>query len=804
MRVSYDWLLDYIDPGISAEELAGRLTLSGIEVGAVERFGPSLPGVVVGQVASIKPHPGRSNLVLVDADVGDKNFNIVCGAKNMQVGDKVAVAKPGSELPGPRLIEEAILYGVSSSGMICSARELDLDLGKEDEILILDQSSVIGEPVDQVLGFDDLILHLELTPNRADCLSMIGVAHEVAALTGAEVKLPSLLPPEIETDINDVIKITVEDTDLCPRYTARVVRGVVIGKSPLWMQLRLLKAGIRPISNVVDITNYVMWEFGQPLHAFDLQLLKNNEIVVRRARQDEVLVTLDGVERKLDSDALVIVDGRVPVGLAGVMGGEDTEITGSTTEVLIEAANFNPTSIRRTARRYNLPSEASQRFEKGVNPEAAIRAQDRTAILLSELAEGKVLKGIIDHNVSLLQQQKIKVSPGRINKILGLNIPESEIRAILAKLGFSVQQKGEGGLLEVTVPLRRADVTLEEDIAEEVVRLFGYDKVPVTLPRGELLENRESEEERLQSIIRAILTAGGYYECINYSFINPANLVQLRLPDDDIRMHAIPVRNPFSEEQAVMRTTLLPGMLKVIQHNLSHRELNQMLFEIGSVYEPESLPLEKLPAEKVMLSLAATGLIPEPNWVIPSGETDFFTLKGILETLFSCLQIENVDFNSHAVPFSHPTRCAVISAGGRELGFLGQLHPEIAEEWEISQPVIVCEIDLSVLIGLANLVPEVAPLPRYPAAKRDLALVVSRDISALRLEKAIREAGGGMISQVKLFDLYEGKQIPEGKRSLAYSITFRCEERTLTDAEVNKAQENIEKALFDLGAVLRS
>ncbi len=804
MRVSYDWLLDYIDPGISAEELAGRLTLSGIEVGAVERFGPSLPGVVVGQVTSINPHPGRSNLVLVDADVGDKNFNIVCGAKNMQVGDKVAVAKPGSELPGPRLIEEAILYGVSSSGMICSARELDLDLGKEDEILILDQSSVIGEPVDQVLGFDDLILHLELTPNRADCLSMIGVAHEVAALTGAEVKLPSLLPPEIETDINDVIKITVEDTDLCPRYTARVVRGVVIGKSPLWMQLRLLKADIRPISNVVDITNYVMWEFGQPLHAFDLQLLKNNEIVVRRARQDEILVTLDGVERKLDSDALVIVDGRVPVGLAGVMGGEDTEITGSTTEVLIEAANFNPTSIRCTARRYNLPSEASQRFEKGVNPEAAIRAQDRTAILLSELAEGKVLKGIIDHNVSLLQQQKIKVNPGRINKILGLNIPGSEIRAILAKLGFSVHQKGEGGLLEVTVPLRRADVTLEEDIAEEVVRLFGYDKVPVTLPRGELLENRESEEERLQSMIRAILTAGGYYECINYSFINPANLVQLRLPDDDIRMHAIPVRNPFSEEQAVMRTTLLPGMLKVIQHNLSHRELNQMLFEIGSVYEPESLPLEKLPAEKVMLSLAATGLIPEPNWVIPSGETDLFTLKGVLETLFSRLQIENVDFNPQAVPFSHPTRCAVISANGRELGFLGQLHPEVAEEWEISQPVIVCEIDLSVLIGLANLVPKVVPLPRYPAAKRDLALVVSRDISALQLEKAIREAGGGLISQVKLFDLYEGKQIPEGERSLAYSITFRCEERTLTDAEVNKAQEKIEKALFDLGAVLRS
>jgi len=805
MRVSYDWLLEYIDPGISAEELAERLTLSGIEVGAVERFGPPMPGIVVGQVALIEPHPGRSNLVLVDVDVGDKSLKIVCGAKNMKVGDKVPVARPGSELPGPRLIEETILYGVLSSGMLCSAQELGLDIGKEDEILILDQAAVIGEPLEQVLGFDDFILHLELTPNRADCLSMVGVAYEVAALTGAQVNLPPLLPQETEKDIKDTINIVVEDPDLCPRYTARVISEVVIGKSPLWMQIKLLKAGIRPISNIVDITNYVMWEFGQPLHAFDLDLLEKNKIVVRRALQDETLVTLDGIERKLDPEALVIVDGREPVGLAGVMGGENTEITGSTTEVLVEAANFNPTSIRQTARRYNLPSEASQRFEKGVNPEAAIWAQNRTALLLSELAEGKVLKGIIDHNISLPEQKNIRVRPGRINKILGLDIPESDINAILSSLGFTVHKNDqEDGFFDLVIPLRRADITLEEDIVEEVARLYGYDKIPVSLPRGELIENRESEEERLQNKIRSILVAGGYYECITYSFINSASLVKLRLTEEDARMQAIPVRNPISEEQAVMRTTLLPGLLKVIQYNLSHRELNQMLFEIGSVYVPESLPLKKLPDQKVKLSLAATGLIPEPNWIIPSGETDYFTLKGALESIFSRLQVENVLFHPGVMPFSHRTRCAIITAGGFDIGFIGQLHPEVAEDWEISQPVTICEIDLSILFKLANPVPRVVPLPRYPAAKRDLALVAPRGLSALQLEETIRKAGGDIVNQVKLFDLYEGKQIPEGKRSLAYSITFRREEGTLTDTEINNTLETIKKALFDLGAVLRS
>lgn len=802
MRVSYEWLLEYIDPGVTAAELAEMFNLSGVEVGAVERFGPTLPNVVVGQVTALEQHPGRSNLVLVKADVGDDILHIVCGAKNMKVGDKVIVAKPGSILPGSRHIEEAVIYGESSSGMLCSAQELGLDLGAVDEILVIDKTSPVGEEAEKVLGFDDFILHLELTPNRADCLGMVGVANEVAALTGGSVKMPRLDHPETGEDISSLVKVSVEDEELCPRYTIGAIKNIKIERSPFWMQLRLLKAGIRPINNIVDITNYVMWEFGQPLHAFDLQLIKNSKIVVRRAKRDEILITLDGLQRKLDTHTLVIADGVEPVGLAGVMGGENTEITSSTRDVLIEAANFDPTNIRKTARRFNLPSEASQRFERGVNPQAAIWAQERTALLISEIAGGEVARGIIDHNQIVLEPRKVNLRPERVNKILGLEIAENEMVKILSRLGFEIDQN-EKGLLKVSVPLRRADIVLEEDLVEEIARLYGYDNIPTTLPKGKLIENREPMNERLLGIIKNTIAASGYFECITYSFINPINLMQLRLPENDVRMKAIPVQNPFSEEQAVMRTTLLPGLLKVVQNNINHRELNQMLFEIGSVYETEKLPLESLPVEKKKLTLAVTGLLPEANWIDKPREADIFTIKGALDALFSRLGIEEIEYAALAQPFSHPSRSAVIKKGELEVGYLTQLHPEVADNWEISQSVSVCELDLQTLLNLADPVPEVAPLPRYPAAKRDLALVVSKDISASQLEEAIRKACEGLAVEINLFDLYEGKQIPSGKRSMAFSITFRHEERTLTDLEVSEALGRIQNSLSALGAVLR-
>ncbi|MDW7739922.1 MAG: phenylalanine--tRNA ligase subunit beta [Bacillota bacterium] len=802
MRVSYNWLKDYIEPGIGAEELAERFTLAGIEVGAVESFGPPLPDVVVGEVKGLEPHPGKSNLTLVETDIGNEVLHIVCGAKNMKVGDKVVVAKPGSQLPGNRLIDETKIYGVISSGMLCSAHELGLELGSEDEILILDGDARLGDLVEKVLEFDDKILCLELTPNRADCFSLLGVAHEVAALTGQNINIPPMVTPETAEEAAEEVEIVIEDTDLCPRYTARVISEITIGRSPLWMQLRLLKSGIRPISNVVDITNYVMWETGQPLHAFDLDLIDEKKIIVRRARKGELLVTLDGVERKLDEDVLVIADSTKPVGLAGVMGGENTEINSSTRSILIEAASFNPVNNRRTSRRFNLPSEASQRFERGVNPEAVIWAQNRTALLVSELTGGKVMKGIIDCNILKLSEDIIYVDPRRVNNVLGTSIPDNDLVKILKKLGLKIEGT-ENDKMKITVPLRRADLKIEEDIIEEVARLYGYDNIPTTLPRGELINNRETRQELILTLTRDVMTAGGYFECITYSFINPSNLLKLRLPEDDWRMQVIPVQNPFSEEQAAMRTTLIPGLLKTIQHNLSFRELNQMLFEIGTIYIPKTLPLAELPEERKLLALAVTGQVPVDNWITEAKNADFFTIKGILDTLFKRMQISNVEYQPESMHFTHPTRSARILINGLKVGYIGQLHPDVAVSWDLDQPVTVAEIDLEHVCEKANLVPRFDPLPRYPSANRDIAVVVPREIPARQLEEVIREAGGELISSVRLFDLYEGRQIPPGKRSLAFSISYRCEERTLTDLEVNRSQEKIEKALQKIGAELR-
>lgn len=803
MRVPYKWLLDYVGPGLDPAGLAERLTQAGLEVGALERFGPSLPAVVVARVLDINPHPGRENLLLVSVHDGGENRQIVCGARNLVPGDLVPLALPGACLPGGREIGITEIHGVQSAGMLCSAPELALELGGENEILVLDTDTAVGQPLEQCLGLDDMILHLELTPNRADCLSMLGVAHEVAALTGSTVRYPSLGLAEVASPVEGVVAAAVADKDLCPRYTLRIIEGLKLAPSPLWMRLRLLQAGIRPISNIVDCTNYVMWEFGQPLHAFDLDLLPSREILVRRAREGEKLVTLDGVQRTLNPEALVITDGKKPVGLAGVMGGESTEISNATQRVLLEAAVFNPTNIRRTARRFNLPSEASQRFEKGVNPEAVLWSQDRASLLMTRLAGGRILRGVIDLAEEKPEKRRLTVNPRRINSILGLDLGKEEMSRLLERLDFSVTAEKDEHLA-VTVPLRRLDVYLEEDVAEEVARLHGYENIPLTLPRGEMVATQPSREDRIRRIVRETLAAQGFFECITYSFINPLSFDLLDIPPEDGLRRAIPVQNPFSEEQAVMRTTLLPGLLKTVGHNFSHREMNMLLFEVGAVFLPGHLPLRELPQEEVRLGLAASGLIPEPNWIVPSGEADFFTLKGAVEAILVRLGFEGGLYTPAELPFCHPTRCARVSLDDEELGFIGQLHPRIATAWGLVQDVYVGELNLAVFEQKARLVPRAQSLPRYPAARRDLALVVSRDVPAARLEKAIYHAGGGMVSRVHLFDHYEGSQIPTGMRSLAYALTFRREEGTLTDADVNLALKGIEEALRGLGASLRS
>lgn len=804
MRISYNWLQEYINLELSPEELAGRLTLAGLEVESVAAFREQLPQVVVGRIISLEPHPRSDRLTLVRVDIGGSMLTVVCGAGNLQAGQLVPVALPGAVLPGGGgPLEATDILGVRSGAMICSASELGLELcGGRDEILVLDGTASPGEALDKVLGFDDRILTLDLTPNRADCLSVLGVACEAGALTGEQVKPPKTVLTESVRGIESRVSVAVGDSRLCPRYTARLVEEVSTGYSPLWMQLRLLKSGVRPINNVVDITNYVMMEYGQPLHAFDFDLLSGDQIIVRLARLGEKLITLDGMERRLNPDMLVIADPAGPIALAGVMGGESTGIRPESNNILIEAALFDRVSVRRTAARLGLFSEASQRFEKGVNPEGVLAAQNRAAGLMAEVAGGRVLAGVIDVYPEPFQPRIITVRPHRINEILGLKVPPSQVTDILQRLGFTVSP-APGFSLQVEVPLRRGDVELEEDVVEEVARLHGYDKIPATLPRGELIECREQPEQRIQDLVKRILTAAGFYEVINYSFINPAYLRRLGLPEDDYRFKAIPLQNPLSEEQAILRTTLLPGLLKTLQHNFYHQVGDQLIFELGAVFFPSSLPVQEAPRERLTLALAATGRVLEPHWAIKPPPADFFAVKGALELMFNRLGLKEVEFVPDQFPCLHPTRSAAVTIAGAKVGFLGQLHPEAATLWDFSQEVTVCELDLETVITRANPVPQYTALPRYPASLRDIAVIAPREVPAGELELCIRKAGGELVEQVTLFDVYQGGQIPAGKRSLAFAIRYRSPEKTLTDEQVNSLHQQIILALSEKGALLR-
>ena len=801
MRVPYQWLKEYVNFDLSPEELAERLTQAGIEVETVTRFGPELNQVIAGKILSLKPHPQRQNLSIVETDTVTGVVTVVCGATNIKVGDLVALALPGARLPAGSLLKEAAVYGVKSEGMLLSGAEIGLDLGPKEGILILDENTVPGSPIAEVLQLNEKILTLDLTPNRSDCLGLINLAYEVAALTGAKMKLPACNIKEKLPEASALVEVIVSDEKLCPRFTARVIENIKMGPSPLWLQLKLLQAAVRPISNIVDITNYVMLEYGQPLHAYDLNLLEGKTIIVRKAKAGEELVTLDGVKRVLAEEMLVIADSKKAVGLAGVMGGEATEISAATKAVLLEAAAFHPLSVRKTARSLSLNSEASLRFERGIDHQAVLLAQNRAAFLISELSGGEILKGALDVNYSLAKPAEIAISTGRINKVLGLQISSDEISDIFKRLGFGLSEIKQG-IFQVSVPLRRPDITIEEDLIEEVARLHGYDKIPATLPKGSLIENREPQIERLKYLLKDLLVSAGFFECISYSFINPQNLELLALEPGDPRLKAVEVQNPFSEEQKIMRTTLLPGLLKAVKYNINHRELNLLLFEIGAVYEPETLPLTKLPAERVKIGLVATGQTPEASWAAFSRKADFFTIKGVLELLFKRLQITGVQYLAVAEPFTHPTRSARLLLNGKPLGYLGELHPQ-RDAWEIGQQVTVCELDFELLASCADTVPKVAPVPQYPAAVRDLALVVPLQVTAAQLEATIKEAAGKALKKINLFDLYAGSQIPAGKRSLAYSLTFRDEKGTLTDNEVSKMMQKIKEALSKLGAALR-
>lgn len=807
MRVSYKWLQEYVDIPVSPEELAERLTFSGVAVENIEYLGKDIEKVVTAKVEKIERHPNADKLVVCSVNCGQaENLQIVTGAPNVAEGQIVALALVGAKLPGGIKIGKSKLRGVESAGMVCSAQELGLDPkgfppDQQEGIIVLPEGTPLGEDIKKVLGLDDVILELELTPNRADCLSMVGVAREVSAVLGTDFRPPRISVPETSEKIDGLVKVVIEAPELCNRYIGRLVRNIKVGPSPEWMQQRLRAAGVRPISNIVDVTNYVMMELGQPLHAFDFDKIQEQIIIVRRAGEGEKIVTLDNQERALNSDMLVIADGCVPVAVAGVMGGLDSEITENTVNVLLESACFNGPSVRRTSRALGLRSEASLRFEKGVDPNGCLRAIDRAAQLIAEMGAGEIVAGVVDNYPCPVKNLQITLRPARLNRVMGTDIPTETMVDILNRLQLPVEAKDE--VLLVTVPTFRGDIAREVDLMEEVVRLYGYNRIPTELPLGRSTQGKKTFEQGMQDKVRSILTGFGLNEIITYSFINPKAFDMLNLPAESELRNTVVVQNPISEEQGVMRTTLLHGMLEVVARNLARKNKDLALFEMGNIFIP--VAGEKLPREELTLGAVVTGNRPE-NWNQKAEPMDFFYLKGILETLLEELGVKETSF----VPFPghpalHPGRTAQVLLAGRPVGFIGEVHPEVMENYRLSGRAYVMELALEEIIAVSVKTKMYRSLPKYPGVERDMAVVVKEEVLAADLLAEIRQQGGPLLKNVRLFDVYQGEQIQKGYKSLAYAFLFQSSDRTLTDEEVNDLYEKIQNALqTKFGAQLRA
>lgn len=800
MRVSYNWLKDYVEFDLSPEELAHVLTMGGLEVEGIEYLGEGIENVVVGQIKEITDHPNADKLVICRVDVGQRVLQIVTGAPNVKEGAKVALALVGAKLPNGMAIKKAKLRGVVSEGMVCSAQELGLDPKnfpeeQQEGIIIFPDDAVIGEDIKEILGLDDYVLELGLTPNRADCLAMVNVAREVAALTGGRLKLPEMQVAEADMEkTGDLARVEIVDEDLCHRYVARVIKDVTIKPSPAWMQQYLQAAGVRPINNIVDVTNFIMLELGQPLHAFDYDKLAEHRIVVRKAEQDEKIVTLDGEERQLDSDMLVIADAERPVAVAGVMGGLDTEVTEETRTILLEAAYFQGASVRRTSRKLGLRSESSARFERGIDKDKVKAAADRAAQLMAELGGGKVAPEAIDVYPKPWRQPVITLRCERVNDLLGTDISSGEMAEMLRRLHLDVTER-EQDVLEVKVPSHRNDLASEVDLVEEIARLYGYGNIETTMPKGEPAGDSDTLEEVLQKKVTETLLACGLTEVITYSFISPKAMDRLQLPGDHAWRRHIEIQNPLTEEQSIMRTTLLPGLLDTAAKNFKRRQVNLQLFEIGSVFIPTG---EKLPDERIKIGAVVSGEAFR-GWMEQPEPMDFFYLKGIVEALLGELSVTGYEFKAVAdsaqLPSLHPGRSAYLVCEGDTIGYIGEVHPGVLDNYGLQQRAVVMELDLHRLAEHVNLVPAYRPLPKFPAVTRDMAFVVPEHVSVAAIDRTIKEVGGQLLKEVWLFDVYQGKQIPEGHRSLAYSMTYQAEDRTLTDEEVSALHEKIQQKL---------
>lgn len=776
MLVSYRWLQEYVDVPWGPQELAERLTMAGLEVEGIEPVAPGLDRVYVGLVEETVAHPHADKLKICSVDVGDQGrHSIVCGAPNVAMGQKVAVALPGASLPIGLEIASTIIREVPSAGMICSLAELGLG---EDEtgIWVLPADLIPGTPLVELFDLDDVVLDVSIYANRPDCMSMLGIAREVAALTGGRLRFPATDYEVLDTPITERTSVSVEDQTLCPRYTATLMEQIQMGESPLWMQFRLRAAGMRPINNVVDITNYVMLETGHPLHAFDFEKLAEQRVVVRPARPGETMITLDGESRSLTPEMLVICDARSPKCIAGVMGGLDSEVTESSTSILLEAASFSALSVRRTSRALGLSSESSARFEKGIDPHGTVFASQRATHLLQTYAHAKVFAGHIDQSAVGNQQTKIELKLQEIDRLLGVPVPGTTVVEILEALEFQVQETSEEGWV-VTVPSHRGDVEIAADLIEEIVRIWGLENLPSTLPGNLVGTGGQSPRLNVMDHIREVLVGAGLQEAMSYSFGRSDN--NERLLRDNQPM--IEVQNPISEDLVALRHSLLPGLLTATSLNANRQQRRVAIFEVGATYLGK-LPLTQQPKEECKVAIALWGLRSMPNWALTEENFDFYDLKGLLELMLP--KASDLEWTTGTNSSLHPGRQGAVLYQGQHIAYYGEVHPAVARNFRIPGRAYVAEIDFEKILDLYDVTPVYQNLPRYPAMERDLAVIVDHNQSVGEMITKLYKLGGELLQEVTVFDLYIGKPIPDGKKSVAFSFRFQGD-RTLTDDEIN-------------------
>ena len=799
MKVSTSWLKAYTPVILDPQDLANGLTMAGLEVDSVTHRFQYLQTAKVGRIIAVEPHPNADRLKVCTVDIGDDQLTIVCGASNVRPEMHVPVALPGTVLPDGLEITAGKIRGVASQGMLCSAAELEL--GEDaDGIMNLGGSVTPGTILTEALALDDFVLDIDLTPNRPDCLSIQGVAREVAALQNTKLTLPETTLEDNGREIDQWTSVTVEAPDHCPRYAARVIADIKVGPSPQWLQDRLRSVGQRPINNMVDITNFIMLETGQPLHAFDYDLLAEHRIVVRLADEGQRFVTLDDKERILNAQSLMICDGEKAVGIGGVMGGQNTEIRDTTRRILLESAYFKPMSIRRTAKKLGLNTDASHRFERGVDPENTPRVLDRAAQLMAELGQGRIITGRIDVHPQPQPPVSVELDIIATNRLLGTEYSADQIQTLLSPIGFECAPVpgSNGNRLSVGVPSYRVDVRRPEDIMEEVARRGGYNQIPTTFPLIPATVRKSSERRIFRDRLRALMAGLGFTEAINYSFIRNSWADQLRLTADDPRRQTVPLLNPLSEEQGVMRSSLVPGLLETAALNLSRQTRTLRLFEVGNTFLAQTQG--PLPRETEWLTVLWTGARDSASWHAKDLPVDFYDLKGAVESVLASLKAPEIAFTRLAtdhLPYLKPGHCAQIISEETVLGQMGELHPRVGANYELEQPVYLCELNLDML---APLLPEriaARPLPKFPAVARDLTIIVDRGLEARDLAATIQSMDEDLVESVQLFDLFDGDPIPAGRKSISLRLTYRSPDKTLKDKHVTPLHKSIAHRLME-------